>query len=140
MPLWDAAPARLWPRTADRAFALILLLGTGVCSAPLAAEALSGGGGFIFAVGPEGRLIDTAEDTSTLRSLSGDAEAQTDRLFLFAAPQSSGDGDLLSHVAAVAPSAVPPAPYPNWTAVGVTWLAEFDFEIKVIARIPAKAN
>ncbi|MBA4308691.1 MAG: hypothetical protein C0429_18345 [Sphingopyxis sp.] len=27
------------------------------------------------------------------------------------------------------------APYPNWTAVGVTWLAGFDFEIKVIARI-----
>lgn len=30
----------------------------------------------------------------------------------------------------------PSAPYPNWTAVGVTWLAGFDFEIKVIARIP----
>lgn len=29
-------------------------------------------------------------------------------------------------------------PYPNWTAVGVTWLAGFDFEIKVIARIPAE--
>ena len=27
-------------------------------------------------------------------------------------------------------------PYPNWTAVGVDWLAGFDFEIKVIARIP----
>ncbi|OLP59758.1 hypothetical protein BJF93_21820 [Xaviernesmea oryzae] len=26
-------------------------------------------------------------------------------------------------------------PYPNWTAIGVTWLAGFDFEIKVIARI-----
>ncbi|AMY68880.1 RidA family protein [Frigidibacter mobilis] len=31
----------------------------------------------------------------------------------------------------------PNAPYPNWTAVGVTWLAGFDFEIKVIARVPA---
>ncbi len=30
----------------------------------------------------------------------------------------------------------PQPPYPNWTAVGVTWLAGFDFEIKVIARIP----
>lgn len=30
-------------------------------------------------------------------------------------------------------------PYPNWTAVGVTWLAGFDFEIKVIARIPGAA-
>lgn len=29
------------------------------------------------------------------------------------------------------------APYPNWTAVGVNWLAGFDFEIKVIARVPA---
>jgi enamine deaminase RidA (YjgF/YER057c/UK114 family) len=27
-------------------------------------------------------------------------------------------------------------PYPSWTAVGVNWLAGFDFEIKVIARIP----
>jgi enamine deaminase RidA (YjgF/YER057c/UK114 family) len=31
------------------------------------------------------------------------------------------------------------APYPNWTAVGVTWLSGFDFEIKVIARIPDAA-
>jgi enamine deaminase RidA (YjgF/YER057c/UK114 family) len=30
-------------------------------------------------------------------------------------------------------------PYPTWTAVGVNWLAGFDFEIKVIARIPDKA-
>ena len=27
-------------------------------------------------------------------------------------------------------------PFPNWTAVGVNLLAGFDFEIKVIARIP----
>ncbi|MBD3887577.1 RidA family protein [Phormidium tenue FACHB-886] len=30
----------------------------------------------------------------------------------------------------------PEAPYPNWTAIGVNWLGGFDFEIKVIARIP----
>jgi len=30
-------------------------------------------------------------------------------------------------------------PYPNWTAIGVNWLAGFDFEIKVIARIPKTA-
>jgi enamine deaminase RidA (YjgF/YER057c/UK114 family) len=30
----------------------------------------------------------------------------------------------------------PQAPYPNWTALGVTWLAGFDLEIKVVARIP----
>lgn len=29
-------------------------------------------------------------------------------------------------------------PYPNWTAVGVTWLSGFDVEIKVIARIPER--
>jgi enamine deaminase RidA (YjgF/YER057c/UK114 family) len=33
----------------------------------------------------------------------------------------------------------PEAPYPNWTAVGVIWLAGFDFEIKVIARVPDQA-
>ncbi|MBX5226114.1 RidA family protein [Rhizobium sp. NLR9b] len=31
-------------------------------------------------------------------------------------------------------------PYPNWTAIGVNWLAGFDFEIKVIARIPSTAR
>jgi len=35
--------------------------------------------------------------------------------------------------------AFPATPYPNWTAVGVNWLAGFDFEIKVIARIPQAA-
>lgn len=29
-------------------------------------------------------------------------------------------------------------PYPNWTAIGVNWLAGFDFEIKAIARIPER--
>lgn len=33
----------------------------------------------------------------------------------------------------------PEAPYPNWTAIGVNWLAGFDFEIKVIARVPDQA-
>jgi enamine deaminase RidA (YjgF/YER057c/UK114 family) len=28
------------------------------------------------------------------------------------------------------------APYPTWTAIGANWLSGFDFEIKVIARIP----
>ncbi len=39
-------------------------------------------------------------------------------------------------VAAVRLEAVGGPPYPNWTAVGVTWLAGFDFEIKAIARLP----
>ncbi|WP_411384337.1 RidA family protein [Pseudomonas sp. L7] len=29
-----------------------------------------------------------------------------------------------------------PAPYPTVTAIGVTWLYGFDFEIKVVARLP----
>ena len=29
------------------------------------------------------------------------------------------------------------APYPTATVVGVTWLSGFDFEIKVIAKLPA---
>ena len=32
------------------------------------------------------------------------------------------------------------APYPSWTALGVNWLAGFDFEIKVTARIPSRAS
>jgi enamine deaminase RidA (YjgF/YER057c/UK114 family) len=39
-------------------------------------------------------------------------------------------------VSAVRLKAIGEKPYPNWTAVGVTWLAGFEFEIKVIARIP----
>ncbi|MCC2974223.1 RidA family protein [Massilia sp. IC2-476] len=31
------------------------------------------------------------------------------------------------------------APYPNVTAVGVTWLYGFQFEIKVVAKLPATA-
>ncbi|MGO4592770.1 RidA family protein [Leifsonia sp. 2TAF2] len=31
----------------------------------------------------------------------------------------------------------PHAPFTNMTAVGVSWLAGFDFEIKVIARVPS---
>ena len=39
-------------------------------------------------------------------------------------------------VMAVRDRAIGAPPYPNWTAVGVTWLAGFDFEIKAIARLP----
>ena len=44
-----------------------------------------------------------------------------------------------STIMAVKNAAFPQAPYPNWTAVGVTWLAGFDFEIKVIARVPDRS-
>ncbi|MCH6485277.1 RidA family protein [Pseudoxanthomonas sp. LH2527] len=39
-------------------------------------------------------------------------------------------------VLAVKDEIFPQAPYPTWTALGVTWLAGFDFEIKVVARLP----
>jgi enamine deaminase RidA (YjgF/YER057c/UK114 family) len=39
-------------------------------------------------------------------------------------------------IMAIKAEVFPHAPYPNWTAIGVNWLAGFDFEIKVIARIP----
>lgn len=43
-------------------------------------------------------------------------------------------------VMAVKNEKFPQTPYPNWTAIGVNWLAGFDFEIKVIARIPSRAS
>ena len=45
----------------------------------------------------------------------------------------------LETIMAVREKAIGAPPYPNWTAVGVNWLAGFDFEIKVIARIPQPA-
>ena len=39
-------------------------------------------------------------------------------------------------VLAVKNDMFPQGPYPSWTALGVTWLAGFDFEIKVVARLP----
>ena len=39
-------------------------------------------------------------------------------------------------VLAVKDDMFPQAPYPSWTALGLTWLAGFDFEIKVVARLP----
>jgi enamine deaminase RidA (YjgF/YER057c/UK114 family) len=45
----------------------------------------------------------------------------------------------LETIMTVREKAIGAPPYPNWTAVGVNWLAGFDFEIKVIARIPQPA-
>lgn len=72
----------------------------------MAVFAQTGADGFIFQVSPDGRLIDTAETMSTLRSFTNGDEAQTgaiaDRLFLFAAPQSRGDDDFQRPVPATA--------------------------------------
>jgi enamine deaminase RidA (YjgF/YER057c/UK114 family) len=42
----------------------------------------------------------------------------------------------LETILAVRDEVIGDPPYPNWTAIGVNWLAGFDFEIKAIARIP----
>lgn len=47
------------------------------------------------------------------------------------------DPDQFGTVLAVKDEIFPQPPFPNWTAVGVNWLGGFDFEIKVIARIPS---
>jgi enamine deaminase RidA (YjgF/YER057c/UK114 family) len=46
----------------------------------------------------------------------------------------------LETVLAIKDEVFPQPPYPTWTAVGVTWLSGFDFEIKVIARLPGAAD
>ena len=93
--------ARFWSRTTDRAFALVVALGTGVCSAPLALA-----DGFIFQVSPDGQLIDIANGTQSLRAFDTSDAApdgvQTDRLFLFARPQQPDADQPLAQVAAAA--------------------------------------
>lgn len=42
----------------------------------------------------------------------------------------------LETILAVRDEVIGAPPYPNWTAIGVNWLAGFDFEIKAIVRIP----
>lgn len=73
--------------TACRVLAALVLLGTGVCSAPSALLAQSTSGGFIFSVGQDGRLIDAsaARDGLTRSPDAGhDASPEpSDRLFLF---------------------------------------------------------
>ncbi|MBV7257452.1 RidA family protein [Pacificimonas sp. WHA3] len=46
----------------------------------------------------------------------------------------------MHHFAAAKAEVFGAEPYPNWTAVGVTWLGGFQFEIKVIARIPERSR
>ncbi|MCC5966790.1 MAG: lytic transglycosylase domain-containing protein [Natronohydrobacter sp.] len=99
---------RFWSRTADRALALAVALGTGVCSAPPALLAQTGADGFIFQVSPDGQLIDIANGTQSLhapmRSDAAPDGVQTDRLFLFARPRGSDAEGPLAQAAAVTPT------------------------------------
>lgn len=53
---------------------------------------------------------------------------------LFALDPEASLGLILEHFH----KAFPREPFPSVTAIGVTWLAGFQFEIKVIARVPRK--
>ena len=46
----------------------------------------------------------------------------------------------MAAVMAVKMEKFPLIPYPTWTAIGVNWLAGFDFEIKVTACIPSRTS
>lgn len=79
---------RFWSRTHDAAQALVVVLATGACFAPLAAGAQTGADSFIFSVGADGRLISASAERGTLRVFGNEDEARADRLFLFAEPES----------------------------------------------------
>ena len=63
--------------------------------------------GFIFSVGPDGRLVSDSSEQGTLRSFAETDAAQTDRLFLFAEPEG---GEVPVAVAASAPRAMRASP------------------------------
>ncbi|MCY6381544.1 RidA family protein [Hoeflea prorocentri] len=68
---------------------------------------------------------------AVLEAAGGDFEDIVDVTTFHTDPQTQMDT-----VLAVRSGIIGQRPYPNWTAVGVTWLSGFDFEIKVIARMP----
>lgn len=70
------------------------------------------------------RLVYSVEDEIITVTVIGVGKRENDAVYK------------LNDVMAVKQEIFAHPPYPNWTAVGVTWLAGFDFEIKVIARIP----
>lgn len=74
----------------------------------MAHHAQTGADGFIFQVSPDGELIDIANGTQSLRAFdSSDAApdgTQTDRLFLFARPQTADTQAPLAQLAALAPT------------------------------------
>lgn len=66
-----------------------------------------------------------------LEAAGGSFDDVVDLTFFMLDPESS-----LGFALPAMRRAFPQEPLPNVTAVGVTWLAGFQFEIKVIARIP----
>lgn len=71
---------------------------------------------------------------AVLKAAGGSFDDVVDLTFFMLDPEAS-----LELVLAGMRKAFPREPLPNVTAVGVTWLAGFQVEIKVVARIPARA-
>lgn len=97
--------------------------------------------------------VGTKEDGSRVEDLEGEITQAFENLKAVLAAADCGLDDIIDvttfhvdpeaqfeTVMAVKPRYFASKPYPNWTAVGVTWLAGFRFEIKVIARIPGEVH
>lgn len=101
--------------------------------------------GFLFVSGQVG----SREDGSPEPGLEAQVRRAFDNLnaVLAAAGRSFADvvdvtvfivdpAEKFERIWAVVPEYWGEAPYPNITCVGVTWLYGFDFEIKVVAKLP----
>lgn len=101
-------------------------------------------GDFLFVSGQVGSRIDGTPEPdfehqvelafanlqATLQAAGADFDDIVDVTTFHTDPESQ-----FATIMAVKNRIFPKAPYPAWTAIGVNWLAGFDFEIKVIARI-----
>ncbi len=101
--------------------------------------------GFLFVSGQVGSL----EDGSPQQGLKAQVRQAFDNLNAILAAASCGFDDVVDvtifvvdpaskaeEIWSVLPDYWGGAPYPTLTVVGVTWLYGYDFEIKVIAKLP----
>ena len=101
--------------------------------------------GFLFVSGQVG----SQEDGSPKQVLQDQVRQAFDNLNAILAAAGCGFDDVVDvtvfmvdpqsrfeQIWEVVPEYWGPAPHPTLTAVGVTWLYGFDFEIKVIAKLP----
>ncbi|AMG87033.1 RidA family protein [Bordetella bronchiseptica] len=101
--------------------------------------------GFLFVSGQVG----SQEDGSPKQGLQDQVRQAFDNLNAILAAAGCGFDDVVDvtvfmvdpqsrfeQIWEVVPEYWGPAPHPTLTAVGVTWLYGFDFEIKVIAKLP----
>src|SRR5690625_3255723 len=101
--------------------------------------------GFLFVSGQVGSL----EDGTAQEGVSAHLRQLFENLITVLAPAGSSFADVVDvtvfmvdaeknfeEVCTVVPDYWGEAPFPTLTAVGVTWLYGYDFEIKVIAKLP----